>query len=125
MEILLEPTSNKLMVERFDNSARNPVKEILLKWNLPDHRFILTDSKEYLKMVMEQQSIKVKEIQERCIIKAFQDYQIKKCMNMSVQKSQDSRDGKVYKMAKQDYTWLMISRSSKITFYELKTEVEA
>ncbi|GKC90028.1 hypothetical protein Tco_1150677, partial [Tanacetum coccineum] len=31
----------------------NPVKEILLKLNLPDHRSILTDSKEYLKMVME------------------------------------------------------------------------
>ncbi|GJY72224.1 hypothetical protein Tco_0475927 [Tanacetum coccineum] len=49
---------------------------------------ILTDSKEYLKMVMERQSVKVKEIQERCIIKAFQDYQIKKGMSMSVQKSQ-------------------------------------
>ncbi|GKC74427.1 hypothetical protein Tco_1120310 [Tanacetum coccineum] len=82
MEILLEPTSNKLMVgdlcdsiriklvttgkkrwcdsiriklvpehaefdesdtrvlERFDTSAGNPVKEILLKLNLPDHRSI-------------------------------------------------------------------------------------
>nr|GEZ96047.1 putative reverse transcriptase domain-containing protein [Tanacetum cinerariifolium] len=39
MEILLEPTSNKLMV------AGNPVKDILLKLNLPDHMSILTDSK--------------------------------------------------------------------------------
>ncbi|GJV44627.1 hypothetical protein Tco_1429163 [Tanacetum coccineum] len=55
MEILLEPTSNKLMVDdlcdsiriklvttgkkqRFDTLARNPIKEILLKLNLPDHR---------------------------------------------------------------------------------------
>ncbi|GJV02372.1 hypothetical protein Tco_1335941 [Tanacetum coccineum] len=38
MEILLEPTSNKLMVERFYTSAGNPVKKILLKLNLPDHR---------------------------------------------------------------------------------------
>ncbi|GJX66710.1 hypothetical protein Tco_0301053 [Tanacetum coccineum] len=54
MEILFEPTSNKLMVdsilqdefdesnanvlERFYTSAGNPVKEILLKLNLPDHR---------------------------------------------------------------------------------------
>nr|GEW24917.1 pyrroline-5-carboxylate synthetase [Tanacetum cinerariifolium] len=45
MEILLEPTSNKLLVERFDTSAGNPVKEILLKLNLPNHRLILTDSK--------------------------------------------------------------------------------
>ncbi|GJW44439.1 hypothetical protein Tco_0073238 [Tanacetum coccineum] len=53
MEILLEPTSNKLLI------AGNPVKEILLKLNLPDHRSILTDSKEYIKMDMEQQSIKL------------------------------------------------------------------
>nr|GEV25396.1 hypothetical protein [Tanacetum cinerariifolium] len=45
MEILLEPTSNKLLVERFDTSAGNPVKEILLKLNLPDHRSILIDLK--------------------------------------------------------------------------------
>ncbi|GJV56520.1 hypothetical protein Tco_1457525 [Tanacetum coccineum] len=51
MEILLEPTSNKLMVEhaefdesnanvleRFYTLVGNPVKEILLKLNLPDHR---------------------------------------------------------------------------------------
>ncbi|GKD22127.1 hypothetical protein Tco_1223830, partial [Tanacetum coccineum] len=30
---------------RFDTSAGNPVKEILLKLNLPDHKSILTDSK--------------------------------------------------------------------------------
>ncbi|GJV08614.1 hypothetical protein Tco_1346270 [Tanacetum coccineum] len=48
MEILLEPTSNKLLVERFNTSAGNPVKEILLKLNLPDHR-ILKDGGEVLK----------------------------------------------------------------------------
>ncbi|GJY50792.1 hypothetical protein Tco_0441639 [Tanacetum coccineum] len=66
MEILLELTSNKLMVEhgeydesntyvleRFNTTAGNPVKKILLKLILSDHMSILTDSKEYLKMVME------------------------------------------------------------------------
>ncbi|GJW99102.1 hypothetical protein Tco_0180910 [Tanacetum coccineum] len=51
MEILLESTSNKLMVEhaeydesntyvleRFNTTAGNPVKKILLKLNLSDHR---------------------------------------------------------------------------------------
>ncbi|GJT17927.1 hypothetical protein Tco_0876633 [Tanacetum coccineum] len=84
MEILLEPTSNKLMVEHaeFDDSnanvleifytlARNPVKEILLKLNLPDHMSILTDLKEQIKMEMERRSVKVKELRERCIITAF------------------------------------------------------
>ncbi|GJS00182.1 hypothetical protein Tco_0316690 [Tanacetum coccineum] len=69
MEILLELTSNKLMVD--------------------PHGFkgISKDGDGATKS-------KVKEIQERCIIKAFQDYQIKKGMSMSVQKSQ------VYEMAK-------------------------
>ncbi|GJT38393.1 hypothetical protein Tco_0938258 [Tanacetum coccineum] len=53
MEILLEPTSNKLMVERFNTTAGNPVKKTLLRLNLSDHRSILTNSKEHLKMVME------------------------------------------------------------------------
>ncbi|GKC04190.1 hypothetical protein Tco_0995800 [Tanacetum coccineum] len=103
----------------FDTSAGNPVKDILLKLSLPDYRSILTDSKVtptnhrrmtkpyssprfiancfnagYLKMVVKRQSVKVKEIQERCISKAFQDYQIKKGMSMSVQMSQ------VHEMAK-------------------------
>ncbi|GJV28131.1 hypothetical protein Tco_1384579 [Tanacetum coccineum] len=84
MEILLEPTSNKLLVGdlcnsiriklvtsgkkrrrdstrmfQFNTTARNPIKEILLKLNLPDHKTILMDSKEYIKMDMEQQSIKL------------------------------------------------------------------
>ncbi|GJX88172.1 hypothetical protein Tco_0340186 [Tanacetum coccineum] len=39
--------------EIFDTPAGNPVKKIILKLNLYDHRSFLTDSKEYLKMVME------------------------------------------------------------------------
>ncbi|GKB77845.1 putative ribonuclease H-like domain-containing protein [Tanacetum coccineum] len=46
MEILLESTSNKLMVDSI-LQAGNPVKEILLKLNLPDHR-ILKDGGEVL-----------------------------------------------------------------------------
>ncbi|GJU72023.1 hypothetical protein Tco_1263428 [Tanacetum coccineum] len=37
--------SYKVVRHRFYTSAGNPVKEILLKLNLPDHRSILTDSK--------------------------------------------------------------------------------
>ncbi|GJR41538.1 hypothetical protein Tco_1309641 [Tanacetum coccineum] len=70
MEILLEPTSNKLMVgdlcdsiriklvttgkKRWCDSIRiklvpagNPVKEILLKLNLPDHRKLKDGVKEF------------------------------------------------------------------------------
>nr|GEY66877.1 hypothetical protein [Tanacetum cinerariifolium] len=107
MEILFEPTLNKLLVERFDTLAGNPVKEIHLKLNLPDHRLILTDSKVtptkhrrmtkpysspcfiancfnagYLKMEVKRQSVKVKELQERCNIKAFQVNKSRKVREM-------------------------------------------
>ncbi|GJT90122.1 hypothetical protein Tco_1078967 [Tanacetum coccineum] len=52
MEILPEPTSNKIC-GKFNTSAGNPVKEILLKLNLHDHRSILMDSKIHIKMDME------------------------------------------------------------------------
>ncbi|GJT10383.1 hypothetical protein Tco_0857425 [Tanacetum coccineum] len=53
MEILLELTSNKLMVgDLSDTDAGNPVKEILLKIDLLDHRSVLTDSKVHIKMEM-------------------------------------------------------------------------
>ncbi|GJV97506.1 hypothetical protein Tco_1549083 [Tanacetum coccineum] len=45
--------SDTYVLERFDTPAGNPIKKILLKSNLSDHRSILTDLKEYLKMVME------------------------------------------------------------------------
>ncbi|GJY33241.1 hypothetical protein Tco_0417710, partial [Tanacetum coccineum] len=47
---------HKLAVEVLSNTkgkTGNPVKEILLKLNLPDHRSILTDSKEQIKMEIE------------------------------------------------------------------------
>nr|GEX13275.1 F-box domain, leucine-rich repeat domain, L domain-like protein [Tanacetum cinerariifolium] len=46
MELVLEQTQQGTSYEvSKDSTARNPVKEILLKLNLPDHRSILTDSK--------------------------------------------------------------------------------
>ncbi|GJV95659.1 retrovirus-related pol polyprotein from transposon TNT 1-94 [Tanacetum coccineum] len=45
--------SNTYVLERFNTTAGNPVKEILLKLNLLDHGSILTDSKEYIKRDME------------------------------------------------------------------------
>ncbi|GKE41683.1 hypothetical protein Tco_1468967 [Tanacetum coccineum] len=52
MEILPEPTSNKLC-GRSDTYAGNPVKEILLNLNLPDHRSVLTEPEVHVKMEME------------------------------------------------------------------------
>ncbi|GKB21292.1 hypothetical protein Tco_0855215 [Tanacetum coccineum] len=37
--------TNTIVLERFNTTAGNPVKKILLKLNLSDHRSILTDLK--------------------------------------------------------------------------------
>ncbi|GJZ70250.1 retrovirus-related pol polyprotein from transposon TNT 1-94, partial [Tanacetum coccineum] len=146
MEILLEPTSNKLMVgdlcdsiriklvttgkkqwcdsiriklvpehvefdesdthvlERLNTSAGNPVKEILLKLNLLDHKSILTDSKEYIKRDME-----LKNFKKDATLKLFKSTNQERYEHVGPEVT-SSQDGKSYKMAKRDYAWLMISR---------------
>ncbi|GJU65784.1 hypothetical protein Tco_1247619 [Tanacetum coccineum] len=109
MEILLEPTSNKLMVEhaeydesntyvleRFNTSAGNPIKKILLKLNLSDHRlfkmvvevpdFRYSDTTHLSRSV---KVLKLKNFKKDATLKLF-----KNGMSMSVQKSQ------VHKIAK-------------------------
>ncbi|GJU73581.1 hypothetical protein Tco_1264986 [Tanacetum coccineum] len=83
----------------FNTSAGNPVKEILLKLNLPNHRLC--------KMVVECRSVKVKEFQERCNIKAFQEWY--EHVGPEVASPQD---GKVTRW-RRDCAWLMISRCSR------------
>ncbi|GJV21243.1 reverse transcriptase domain-containing protein [Tanacetum coccineum] len=83
----------------FNTSAGNPVKKILLKLNLSDHRLC--------KMVVECQSVKVKEFQERCNIKAFQEWY--EHVGPEVASPQG---GKVTSW-RRDYAWLMISRCSR------------
>ncbi|GJZ09038.1 hypothetical protein Tco_0543321 [Tanacetum coccineum] len=86
-------------VLRFNTTAGNPVKKILLKLNLSDHRLF--------KMVVECQSVKVKEFQERCNIKAFQEWY--EHVGPEVASPQD---GKVTRW-RRDCAWLMISRCSR------------
>ncbi|GKC43034.1 ribonuclease H-like domain-containing protein [Tanacetum coccineum] len=52
-DIILEPTSKTISTVDSILQAGNPVKEILLKLNLPDHKSVLTDSKIYIKMDMD------------------------------------------------------------------------
>ncbi|GJW04725.1 hypothetical protein Tco_1563581 [Tanacetum coccineum] len=129
MEILLESISNKLMVEhaeydesntyvleRFNTSAGNPVKKILLKLNLSDHRlckmvveymfqdFRYSDTTHLSRSV---KVLKLKNFKKDATLKLF-----KNGMSMSVQMSQ------VHKMARfirwrRDCAWLMISRGSR------------
>ncbi|GJS59938.1 hypothetical protein Tco_0654722 [Tanacetum coccineum] len=99
----------KQALGRFNTTAGNPVKEILLKLNLPYRRSILIDLKEYIKMDMKRQSVKVKELQERCIIKDFKLLYQEKYEHVGP-KSQDHKKAKDHKMMIRDYSWLMISK---------------
>ncbi|GKF08994.1 hypothetical protein Tco_0043218, partial [Tanacetum coccineum] len=103
----------------FNTIAGNPVKEILLKLNLTDHMSILMDLK--------RRSVKVKELQERCTIKALKLSNQERYEHVGP-KVTSSQDDKVYKMAKRDYAWLMISRCSRSHIHiqvKLKEQAQA
>ncbi|GJZ15919.1 hypothetical protein Tco_0551596 [Tanacetum coccineum] len=88
--------SNANVLERFYTSAGNPVKEILLKLNLPDHRKLKDggEVKEFQRSFCHSDTerlsrsgevLKVKEFQERCNIKAFQVNKSRKTVETSSQ----------------------------------------
>ncbi|GJX41170.1 hypothetical protein Tco_0256160, partial [Tanacetum coccineum] len=122
MEILLEPTSNKIMfdesdthvLERFNTLAGNPVKEILLKLNLPDHRSILTDSK---------MEVKLKNFKKDATLKLFKSTNQERYEHVDPEIT-SSQGGKVNKMAKRDYAWLMISRCSRSHSTQAKEQAQ-
>ncbi|GJV07803.1 hypothetical protein Tco_1345459 [Tanacetum coccineum] len=80
--------SNTYVLERFNTTAGNPVKKILLKLNLSDHSVKV---------------LKLKKFQERCNIKAFQEWY--EHVGPEVASPQD---GKVTRW-RRDCAWLMIS----------------
>ncbi|GJV09421.1 hypothetical protein Tco_1347077 [Tanacetum coccineum] len=88
-----------LLTLRFDTSAGNPIKDILLKLNLPDHR-ILKDGGKVLKL---------KNLKKDALSKLFKLTYQERYEHVGP-KVTSSQDGKVYKKAKRDYSWLMISR---------------
>ncbi|GKD05427.1 hypothetical protein Tco_1180401, partial [Tanacetum coccineum] len=101
----------------FYTSAGNPVKEILLKLNLPDHR-ILKDGGEdfcYFDTVRPSQSdevLNLKNIKKDASLKLLKLTNQERYGHVSP-KVTSSQDGKVYKMVKRDYAWLMISKCSR------------
>ncbi|GJQ90613.1 hypothetical protein Tco_0001752 [Tanacetum coccineum] len=107
---------------KFYTSARNPVKKILLKLNLPDHR-ILNDGgevKEFQRsfrhfdterLSRSDEVLKLKSLKKDALLKLFKITYQERYEHVGPEVT-SSQDGKVYKMATQDYAWLMISRCS-------------
>ncbi|GJX80664.1 hypothetical protein Tco_0328813 [Tanacetum coccineum] len=115
--------SDTHVLERLNTSAGNPVKEILLKLNLPDHR-ILKDGgevKEFQRsfrhsdterLSRSDEVLKLKNFKKDATLKLFKSTNQERYEHVGPEVT-SSQDGNVYKMAKRDYTWLMISRCSR------------
>ncbi|GJW90200.1 hypothetical protein Tco_0167753 [Tanacetum coccineum] len=67
--------SNTLVLERFDTSAGNPVKEILPKLNLPDHRCSRAHSRQSKEQAQDLKSMITTSI-HKLVIEA-KDYELK------------------------------------------------
>ncbi|GJU55673.1 hypothetical protein Tco_1229387 [Tanacetum coccineum] len=120
---LLEPNPNKLMVERFDTSAGNPVKEILLKLNLPDHRSILTDSK--VTPTKHRRMTKPYSPPTLLLTVLFQEY-VKMVMEVfKITFSHSSQDKATSSHLKSMITTSNHKLMIEVKDYELKTEVKA
>ncbi|GJT88936.1 hypothetical protein Tco_1070653, partial [Tanacetum coccineum] len=96
-------------VLRFDTSAGNPVKEIILKLNLPDHRILKDRDKDTEHLSQSDEVLKLKNFKKDATLKLFKSTNQERYKHVSPEVT-SSQDGKVYKMAKRDYAWLMISR---------------
>ncbi|GJT71832.1 uncharacterized mitochondrial protein-like protein [Tanacetum coccineum] len=110
--------SNANVLERLYTSAGNPVNEILLKLNLPDHRSILTDSK----VTTTKHGI-LKDGGKDGSLKLFKSTNHERYEHVGPEVT-SSQDGKVNKMAKRDYAWLMISRCSRSHSKQAKEQAQ-
>ncbi|GKC55244.1 hypothetical protein Tco_1077989, partial [Tanacetum coccineum] len=109
----LDLWSYKVVRYRFYTSAGNPVKEILPKLNLPDHR-ILKDGGEVfrysdtIRISRSDEVLKLKNLKKDAILKLFKITYQERYEHVGP-KVTSSQAGKVYKMANRDYAWLMIT----------------
>ncbi|GJX26981.1 hypothetical protein Tco_0233277 [Tanacetum coccineum] len=94
----------------FNTTAGNPVKKILLKLNLSDHRSFRHSDNERLSRSDE--VLKLKNFKKDATLKLFKSTNQERYEHVGLEVT-SSQDGKVYKMAKRDYAWLMISRCSR------------
>ncbi|GJY26262.1 hypothetical protein Tco_0400988, partial [Tanacetum coccineum] len=111
----------------FYTSVGNPVKKILLKLSLPDHRIFKDggEVKEFQRsfrhsdterLSRSDEVLKLKNFKKDATLKLFKSTNQERYEHVGLEVT-SSQDGKVYKMAKLDYAWLMISRCSRSHFY--------
>ncbi|GJT00046.1 hypothetical protein Tco_0821215 [Tanacetum coccineum] len=119
-------------VLRFNTSAGNHVKEILLKLNLPDHRILKDGVKEFQRsfhhsdterLSRSDEVLKLKNIKKDASLKLFKSTNQERYEHVSPEVTR-SHGGKIYKMAKRDYAWLIISRCSRSHSRQAKEQAQ-
>ncbi|GJZ53231.1 hypothetical protein Tco_0608116 [Tanacetum coccineum] len=104
-----------ISIERVYTLVGNPVKEILLKLNLPDHSIKVKEFQRSFchsdteRLSRSDEVLKLKYFKKDATLKLFKSTNQERYEHVCP-KVTSSQDDKVYKMAKQDYAWLMISR---------------
>ncbi|GJU47423.1 hypothetical protein Tco_1204689 [Tanacetum coccineum] len=121
---------------RFYTSAGNPVKEILLKLNLPDHRILKDGGEEFQRSFCHSDTEHLSQSDEVLKLNNFKKDEAIKLFKSTNQERYEHvgpkvtslQDDKVYKMAKRDYACLMISRCSRSHFHiqvKIKEQAQA
>ncbi|GJR94310.1 hypothetical protein Tco_0266484 [Tanacetum coccineum] len=112
--------SDTHVLERFDTSVGNLVKEILLKLNLPDHRILKDGGEDFRysdteRLSQSDEMLKLKNFKKDATLKLFKSTNQERYEHVGPEVTR-SHGGKVYKMAKRDYAWFMISSCLKSYF---------
>ncbi|GJT16266.1 putative ribonuclease H-like domain-containing protein [Tanacetum coccineum] len=121
--------SNANVLERFYTSAGNPIKEILLKLNLPGHSIKVKEFQRSFRhsdterLSQSDEVLKLKNFKKDGSLKLFKSTNHERYEHVGP-KVTSSQDSKVNKMTKQDYAWLMISRCSRSHSRQAKEQAQ-
>ncbi|GJV78632.1 hypothetical protein Tco_1514502 [Tanacetum coccineum] len=121
--------SNANVLERLYTSTGNPVNEILLKLNLPDHSIKVKEFQRSFRhsdterLSRSDKVLKLKNFKKDGSLKLFKSTNHERYEHVGPEVT-SSQDGKVNKMAKRDYAWLMISRCSRSHSRQAKEQAQ-
>ncbi|GJV49093.1 hypothetical protein Tco_1439305 [Tanacetum coccineum] len=116
---------------RFDTSAGNPIKEILLKFNLPDHRIIKDRHgvKEFQRSFCHSNTKRLSQSDEVLKLKSFKKDAALKFFKYTNQERCSRSHSRQAKEQAQDQNSMMTTSIHKLMIevkdYELKTKVKA
>ncbi|GJZ86950.1 hypothetical protein Tco_0658560 [Tanacetum coccineum] len=110
--------SNTYVLERFNTTAGNPVKKILLKLNLSDHRILKDGGEDFrysdtVRLSRSDEVLKLKNFKKDATLKLSKSTNQERYEHVGPEVT-SPQDGKISRW-RRDYAWSMISKLLKIT----------